>query len=36
MKFGQFRVQHEKNFLKNHTENMVDKQFPDHFLKNQN
>ena len=38
MKFGQLIKYNMKNilFLKNHTQNVVEKLFPDPFLKNQN
>ena len=37
MKFGQFIEYKIRNiFLKNHTQNVAEKPFPDPFLKNQN
>ena len=36
MKFGQLAEYWEKFCLKNHTQNVVEKLFPDSFLKNQN
>ena len=37
MKLGQLMKYNTRNiFLKNHTQNMEKKLFPDHFLKNQN
>ena len=37
MKFGQVtKYNMRKIFLENHTQNAVEKLFPDHFLKNQN
>ena len=37
MKFGQLLEYNKRNvFLKNHTQNVVEKLFPDTFLKNQN
>ena len=37
MKFGQLIVYNMRNiFLKNHTQSMAEKLFPDPFLKNKN
>ena len=37
MKFGQLKEYNMRNiFLKNHTQNVVEKLFPDSFLKSQN
>ena len=36
MKFGQLKEYWKSFFLKNYTQNVVEKLFPDPFLKNQN